>query len=196
MIKAGLCSQIIWESGIWVFLDIGFSRDARSCGVLEGDGNPQSVQFGEAKKRIVSLAKAARGPVNLVIEAPLSVCFNAAGNPKGRSIEKEGSKTRYWYYGVGCAVMVAATYLVANIWNNDLHSPVRLFEGFVSYKDRLVVSDHERDVLLLREVVRAPDRFKDSIFSPDQLKQDSTDDLFSAFRVAGYDCGIPPVIKR
>jgi hypothetical protein len=179
-----------------VFLDIGFSRNARSCGLLAGAGNPESVQFAEAKRRIVSLAKDAESTLNLVIEAPLSVCFNAAGNPKGRLIEKEGSKTRYWYNGVGCAVMVAATYLVCDLWNLHRDFPVRLFEGFISYKDRSVPSDHERDVLLLREVVRDPERFKDSIFSPQELKQDSSDELVSAFRVTGYDCGIPPVIKR
>jgi hypothetical protein len=107
MIEAGTKSQVVWGNGNWVFLHIGFSRDARSCGLLVGDGEPSSIQFGEAKRCILSLAEAARSPLNLVIEAPLSVCFNAAGNPKGRSIEKEGSKTRYWYNGLGCAVMIA-----------------------------------------------------------------------------------------
>lgn len=59
MIEAGTPSQIAWGDGKWVFLDMGFSRDARSCGILVGNGNPTSEQFGAAKRRMVSLAKGA-----------------------------------------------------------------------------------------------------------------------------------------
>jgi hypothetical protein len=145
---------------------------------------------------MVLLAKATRSPLNLVIEAPLSVCFSAAGNPKGRSIEKEGSKTRYWYNGLGCTVMVAAMYLIRDIRMAHGAFPVRLFEGFVSYKDHTIPSDHKRDVLLLREIVQDPAKFSGAIFSPEKLKQKSTDELFSAFCVAGLDCGVPAVIKH
>ena len=58
MIEAGTKSQVVWGNGNWVFLDIGFSRDARSCGLLVGDGEPSSIQFGEAKRCILSLAEA------------------------------------------------------------------------------------------------------------------------------------------
>jgi len=193
MVKAGLASQIKWSDGTWVFLDIGFSQDRKTCGLLVGDGKPTSTRFGEAKRQIVSLAKK-QSPLNLVIEAPLSVCFSATGNPKGRSFEKEGRKTRYWYTGPGCAVMVAAMYLICDIWDAHLDSPVFLFEGFISYKDRLMRSDHNRDVLLLRKVVQDPAKFTSSIFSPKQMKQDPTDKLFSAFCVAGLDYGVPVVI--
>lgn len=196
MVEAGTASQVAWGDGNWVFLDIGFSRDARSCGILIGEGEPDSEQFGRAKRRILLLAEAARSPLNLVIEAPLSVCFSAAGNPKGRSIEKEGSKTRYWYNGLGCAVMVAAMYLIRDLWNARLAAAVRLFEGFVSYKDRLVPSNHAHDARRLREVVRDPVKHSSCIFSPEKLKQDSADELFSAFCVAGLDCGVPVVLKQ
>jgi hypothetical protein len=196
MIVAGTPSQIAWGDGNWVFLDMGFSRHARSCGILVGNGNPTSEQFGAARREMVSLAKATHSPLNLVIEAPLSVCFSAAGNPKGRSIEKEGSKTRYWYNGLGCTVMVAAMYLIRDTRMAHLAFPVRLFEGFVSYKDRTIPSDHKRDVLLLREIVREPAKFSNAIFSSEKLKQKSTDELFSAFCVAGLDCGVPAVIKH
>ena len=196
MIEAGLHSQITWGEGNWVFLDIGFSRDARSCGVLMGDGNPASAKFGEAKRLILARTKAAQAPLNLVIEAPLSVCSMPPETQKVDPSRKRVARHVTGTYGTGCSVMVAAIYLVRDLENGRLDYPVRLFEGFISYKDPSVPSDHERDVLLLREVVRDPDKFKDSLFSPEQLKQNSTDELLSAFRVAGYHFGIPPVIKR
>jgi hypothetical protein len=134
-------------------------------------------------------------PVNLTIEAPLSVAFDKLGNPKGRSIEKQGGKTRYWYNGLGCGVMVAAMYLVRAIHDSCPKHDVRLFEGFVSYKDPQLESDHLRDVLLIRQVIKEPMANAAAIVSADSLKIANDDQLVSAFCVAGLDCGIPPVIK-
>lgn len=137
---------------------------------------------------------------SLVIEAPLSVCFNKNGNPTGRRIEKEAiegkTKTRYWHAGLGCSVMVAAMYLIHAISEAAPNSHVRLFEGFVSYKDRADGTDHCGDVELLRQVVRDPTRFADCIVSGDDLQADPSDDIVSAFKVCGSDCGVPPVIRR
>jgi hypothetical protein len=132
----------------------------------------------------------------LVIEAPLSVCFDSRGNPKGRKIEREDKKHRYWYESLGCSVMVAAMYLVYEIHDAKVSCTVRLFEGFVSFKDSSLVSNHLDDVCSLRDVVRDPQRFSGSILTPDQLKLDPDDVLASAFSVAGIDCGVPAVIKR
>jgi hypothetical protein len=195
MIEAGDKSYVHWSNGIWVFLDIGFARDARTCGLLIGNGTPSCVQFGEAKRQIVRLIQVSNSLVNLVIEAPLSVCFSSGGNPKGRAIEKEGSKTRYWYNGLGCAIMVASMYLIRDIHDAKLPTRVRLFEGFVSYKRRDVKSDHKRDVLILRNVICDPIKFADSIYDSSQLKQHPTDVLSCAFCVAGLECGVPAVIK-
>ena len=49
-------------------------------------------------------------------------------------------------------MMVAAMYLVREI--HQAGCTVRLFEGFVSYKDGSMPSSHINDVLLLREIVR------------------------------------------
>jgi hypothetical protein len=142
------------------------------------------------------LAQEKRSPLNLVIEAPLSVCFDAKGNPMGRMrLETEGAKTRYWYSGLGCAVMVAAMYLVRDLHKTQHHGVVRLFEGFVSYKDRSVPSDHKRDVGLLRAVVYEPAKFPGAIVSPLELEQHGCK-LQGAFCVMGLDdCGVPAVIK-
>ena len=138
MIKAGKKAQIKWHDGNWGFLDCGFSTNARSCGLIIGDEKPKRVRFGEAKDRIIAQVTHSKSPMGLVIEAPLSVCFNKAGNPSGRSLERESANgkrmTRYWHNGLGCAVMVAAMYLVREIWHAAPKIPVRLFEGFVSYR--------------------------------------------------------------
>lgn len=50
--------------------------------------------------------------------------------------------------------MVAAMYLIRAISEAAPNNTVRLFEGFISYKDRADGTDHCGDVELLREVVR------------------------------------------
>ena len=103
------------DSGTWIFLDIGFSNKKRTCGFLVKGGKPKLLLFNEAKGDIKSEILKSKLPVNLVIEAPLSVCFDKNGNPKGRKIEHQDGKVRYWYSGLGCAVMVAAIYLIHEI---------------------------------------------------------------------------------
>jgi hypothetical protein len=193
VIQAGTASQIRWGSGNWIFLDIGFSSKNRSCGLLAREGDPRCLTFAEAKAEVkMFVAKSAVS--NLVIEAPLSVCFDQSGNPSGRSIEIEGSKPRYWYTGPGCAVMVASMYLLRDLECATKKATIRLFEGFVSFKSEKP-SGHQADVLALRSVVRDPRKFHDSLFEAHQLKRNQADELFSAFRVLGMDCGIPAVIK-
>lgn len=193
-ITAGTVPQINWSSGLWVFLDIGFANKAKSCGLLIHDKEPKLKQFAEARSDITELTKQHDGPINLVIEAPLSVSFDEYGNPKGRSIEKRGSKTRYWYNGLGCAVMIGALYLVKSLVEAQPKNAIRLFEGFVSYKES--DSNHLLDVCLLREVVEHPNLFRSNIVSPNKLKLDESDQLESAFKVASIDAGVPPVIQR
>ena len=195
MIHAGKVADIVWSSGTWVFLDIGFSKKKKSCGLLVHDAKPDEFQFYKARTIILDLVAKATGPVNLTIEAPLSVAFDKSGNPNGRSIEKQGAKTRYWYNGLGCAVMVAAMYLVRAIHDSSPKQEVRLFEGFVSYKDPEMESDHMRDVRLMRDVVKSPVANAASIIACGSLKMATDDQIVSAFCVAGLDCGVPPIIK-
>lgn len=194
MIEPGHKSQVCWDHGNWIFFDIGFSSSAQSCGLAFGDQDSKGLQFGEAKGRILThIGKSAS--TNLLIEAPLSVCFDSTGNPQGRSIEKEGKKTRYWYVGPGCVVMVATMYLIHDIAKQCFDARVRLFEGFVSYKPKTAKSGHGADVCQLRDVVKDPTRFSNCIYSPDELRSKPGDLLRSAFLPLGLDCGIPAVIK-
>ena len=155
MILAGRKSEVHWGEGNWIFLDIGFANHARTCGLAFGRESARNLSYGEARDAIVSHIKYSNMSMNLVIEAPLSVCFDANKNPKGRSIEKHDSATRYWYVGPGCVVMTAAMYLIGDIHEaiKDLSNvEVRLFEGFISFKEEK--TDDKKDVCALREMVK------------------------------------------
>lgn len=194
MIRAGQLPEANRESGDWVFVDLGFAEQAKSCGLLVGDGVPKEVTFSKLTELLKEIVLADGGALNLLIEAPLSVAFTEDGNPTGRSIERLNSQTRYWYVGLGCCVLVAATYLLRAI--HDLHPrrDIRLFEGFASFKPKRRPSTHSDDVRNLRAVVW--DRSSDSgrIVSPEALRIDETHELKSAFWVAGMDFGIPAVV--
>ena len=192
MIKAGDIKDITWSSGTWLIFDIGFSNKSRSCGLLLHDGKPNNFQFGEAVRNIIEIVRN-NEHINLVIEAPLSIAFDINGNPKGRSVEKRGSRTRYWYFGPGCTVLMATTYFFMELMKSNPTVNIKLFEGFVSYKNREDPSNHLEDVMLLRETIMLPNP-RQHCTRPEDLRMDTHDKLKSAFGVAGMDFGIPPVI--
>jgi len=187
MIRAGKIDEILWSTGKWMFIDMGFSSKSPTCGVLFHDSKPERKIFAETVKDVITVIKT-YPLVNLVIESPLSVAFDN-GNPIGRSIEKQGNKARYWYVGPGCVVLVGALYLMKNIISENPTGEVRLFEGFVSYKTEK--SDHMRDVEFLRDVVKDPVTNKKYIY-------DISDNpgIESAFKVIGFNYGIPPIIMK
>lgn len=195
MIRAGSYEEVRWSSESWVFLDVGFSNKKRTCGVLIDDNDPKEMQFDEACKSIANHIRLSSRPVNLVIEAPLSVAFDKDGNPKGRKIEKQDGKTRYWYMGPGCMTMVATQYIMEKIYSAAQNKELRLFEAFVSFKSKTDKSNHSQDVLRLREVVKNPESYSSCIVQKQELLMDETDKLSSAFKVCGRDYNIPPVLR-
>jgi len=195
MIRAGHVREVTRTAGEWVFVDVGFARDARSCGLLVGEGDACEVTFAEVVRRVSEVASGQGRPMHLLIEAPLSVAFTAAGNPTGRTVERRGRETRYWYVGLGCGVLMSAMYLLHGVVATRPRREVRLFEGFASFKSRETGSSHARDVLRLREVVWEPPRHPGAIVPPEELAIEPSDLLSSAFRVAGMDFGVPPVVR-
>lgn len=194
-IKAGNVGEINLSSGSWIILDIGFANDKKaSCGLMVDDAAPIELTFSDATKKIGSLVCNSNRTINLVIEAPLSVTFSERGNPTGRAIEKLGSKTRYWYFGLGCSVLVSAQYLIASLIPSCTNKDVRLFEGFVSFKPSGVTSNHSEDLRRLRQVIEQPQMHASKIVPCSALKNLKSDSIESAFKVMGYDLGIPPVI--
>ncbi len=196
MIQAGSISEVKKASGQWAFIDMGFARNARSCGLLVGGGEAEEVTFSELLSSVSDLAASgSHQQLDLLIEAPLSVAFDVRGNPTGRTVDRRGSQTRYWYVGLGCTVLVATTYLLRHVVDMGTRREIYLFEGFVSFKPKGVRSSHSGDVKRLREVAWDSRRGSDAIVPPEALRLSADDVLVSAFKVAGMDFGVPPVVK-
>ena len=199
MIVPGTVDLAHRDSGEWIFVDIGFSRASRSCGIAIGDSEPQAVCFGELVPRAAAELNKGLCPLNLLIEAPLSVAFNVKGCPTGRKIEKRGGSSRYWYQQAGAVTLLAATHFLrglhelASARGSRLDRTIRLFEGFASFKQKNAPSSDAVDVAKLRSIVwRESD--KGTIVGCEELRMCSGDTLRSAFAVAEMDFGIPPVV--
>jgi hypothetical protein len=78
MIAAGLPQDVCPESGEWLFVDVGFSSEKKSCGVLgDDDAAPNVLTFADASARIIAAAAleepantTSKATLNLLIEAP------------------------------------------------------------------------------------------------------------------------------
>jgi len=194
MIRPGTAAEANRNSGEWVFVDLGFAEKAKSCGLLLGDGKPDEISFSQLKARLLEIVASNDRPLNLLIEAPLSVAFNEHGNPTGRGIEKRESKTRYWYVGLGCSVLVAATYLLRALHDANPRREIRLFEGLASFKPKGVRSSHSNDVINLRKVIWDRGSTSGFVVPAEKLAVSPTHELHSAFLVAGMDFGVPAVV--
>lgn len=84
VMRPGTVDEIQPDSGEWILVDIGFSRDGATSGILEGDAKPRAVSFVFFQSNVVQATSTARGPLNLLIEAPLSVAFTKRGNLRSR----------------------------------------------------------------------------------------------------------------
>lgn len=197
-IASGIRSATLSEAGDssvdWAFVDVGFANDAKSCGLLHGAGEPRNLRFSDLAAKLVQISHDGASPLNLLLEAPLSVAFNANGNPTPRFGEKRDTKVRYWYLGLGCAVLVGATYLLRAIYDGRPAREIRLVEGFVSFKPKGVASSHAADVTLLRDLALGRNQGLGRLVSPDELRLEPSDRLESAFKVAGMDFGVPPML--
>jgi hypothetical protein len=193
-IRAATVAEAKRSSGEWVFVDLGFASNAKTCGMLIDEGEACTLSFSELKSRIASICSTGSAPLNLLLEAPLSVAFGPTGNPTGRSVESRNGQIRYWYLGLGCSVLVAATYLLRLVHDLPPKREIRLFEGLVSFKPKGAPSSHTRDVIELRALAWGLNAFPGRIVAPEELALDEGDHLMSAFRVSGMDFGVPPVI--
>ena len=189
-IRAGCYEELVKPSGEWLFIDIGFSSRKESCGFLkallpEDNGCPGELRFDQLVNRVIEVAKApCSSPLNMMIEAPLSVAFNHAGNPAHRSADlREGKGPQGWWYNAGAITMIAAGRLLRKISECEAEREVRLFEGFLSSE-----KSHAKVVRKLRRAVLASKGSK-----PQDLKRCGSDCLESAF--SDIYCGIPPIVK-
>jgi hypothetical protein len=139
--------RVDMRGGLVVAVDLGFAEQDESCGIAWRRGatsdEASCKTFGGCIRRVTELM-AAEARSALIIEAPLSGCFNADGNPiardygetraNGRSLESG----RGWYYGAGASVALGAVFFLRRI--RDLlgrsEVTITLFEGFVSFKTK------------------------------------------------------------
>ena len=218
-IKAGRAWEVCKKSGDWMIVDLGFSSKNPTCGVWTSAGNARVAKFGDTVDAVIRAAGLTNSqPLNLLIEAPLSVAFDKRGNPTGRSCDYQGDESREWFLKAGPMMIIAADRLLQKLQDNRIQRDVRLFEGFVSFKCkrkdckgdttpqiadelsriqndvRLNKKDlsHIKDVLKLKHAVYNPDQVR--IICPEEIKPIDDGNVFSAFRLAKWDLRIPPVI--
>ena len=169
----------------WYTLDIGFSSSRPSCGAFRSDtGKTSSMFYGDLARDILEFVNG-RNRAGLIVEAPLSYSFDSKGNPCGRSFEKQGAKTRYWFAGLGCAVMSAALFLLLQLHQNQTRGEIVLFEGFVSFKGSL--TNHEDDARALFEK-------RNTVLDADGIRSAQTSSLVGITYVFGGTSEAPGVI--
>ena len=199
-IIAGCTTDINKDSGQWLIVDIGFSSTEPTCGVWKGTGEPCVVKFGELVTLVArEVRRADPKPLNLLLEAPLSVAFQQNGNPTRRSCDSCDGKHRDWYVNAGATTLIAAGYLLRALDGCQRQRDVRLFEGFVSFKSSKTrptskaakITAHKEDVLRLKNAVWSPEIAK--IFDPGKLQLNYSDLIESAFPFLDKNL-IPPVI--
>jgi hypothetical protein len=222
----------------WVIIDIGFSNNSRSCGVtINGKQIPDPV----GPYRVTSCKPKTLGdkhygmlcpaitqwlsqhqssgpnrPVNLMIEAPLSMAFTKRsepggklqgahqGNPIARIPDRlEGSDTndrtqvqqRLWYTQPASGLMIASIRLIQELaialdgWN------IRLFEGFVSFKKGDERTGHWRDTYKLWHALqvedKAPKPLSSAIINPQKAIAQSVLELINLSSTSE----VPPVLR-
>ena len=199
-ILAGSVCQIGKGPGEWMIVDLGFSAKQRSCGIWTKDTDTDVVTFGQLVKRVTEEAqKADSVPLNLLLEAPLSVAFKKNGNPTRRLCDTKDGKYRDWYVNAGATTLIAADHLLRHLDSCKIQRDVRLFEGFVSFKDSTGkkknqnerMQEHKLDALKLKDAVWDPKTA--CIFAPEKLVHEG-DDIRSAFAFLCKDL-VPPVIR-
>ena len=197
------------DSGQWMIVDMGFAAErrdghkGRTCAVWTADGGVVETTFGCLQQLVIREAQKKGLPrLNLLIEAPLSVAFDANRNPTGRSCDTQDDEHRYWYVASGIAMIAATSYLLRALHDcRGRRREVRLFEGFVSFKPPKLKTkcfkdfnrSHSLDVLKLKSAVWNPTTAR--VFSQDEIERETEGCVESAFAVAKMDFGIPPVIR-
>lgn len=111
--------------GLVIAVDIGFSNGSKSCGLAWEPSQPavecKDKYFDECLDKVESLILE-NDAVTLILEAPLSACFEEhMFRPKGREFEKvnktedEKGTHRYWYEGSGAVVTLGAMFFLQEL---------------------------------------------------------------------------------
>jgi len=160
-IRAGKLEDLMDEDAELIIVDLGFSSKKSTCVWDVNKEDPQTMSFANAVDKVAKICSG--NAVNLILEAPLSCGFDDKGNPAvRRNIERRGSKTRGWHSNRGGAVtFIAACVFLRKLLeklycDNDKNlfkeCDIRLFEGFVSFKND-DDNSHERDCKRMNETI-------------------------------------------
>jgi hypothetical protein len=133
-------------------VDLGFSGTSRSCGFASFDGKgalrPVKRTFRECVDEVTTHVDR-HGDSVLVIEAPLSACFNDRGNPCARGLFEEAPKPRWWSLRAGATMALAAQYFLRFVQQQMKGGTLHLVEGFV------VGSDSGADEMVASQLLAA-----------------------------------------
>lgn len=129
----------------WIFVDIGFAPKGKSCGVAIGNQKAKEVRFAKLVKMVVEEVGKSCKPLNLLLEAPLSMAFTEDGNPWPRSFESKRKQWnpvprwfkdlitddfKGWYHQTGPNTTAGAVRLIWKLNRCERQREIRLFEGF------------------------------------------------------------------
>ena len=209
-IVAGVREQIRSDSGDWFIVDIGMSMTETSCGVWYGPGTLDAVTFEDLKDMVIEHSGVyPEPPLNLLIEAPLSVAWKSGdnhelrGNPGHRACDSyPGWRDRHWHYNAGSSTLLAAQFLLETLFECQTRQRVvRLFEGHVSFKNDQEKSiakgnpseSHMRDAMAMKHAVWSGTR-RDIFCQDEIIGHDPNLILESPFHFLGRAL-IPPVIR-
>ena len=121
-----------------IAVDLGFSGTSRSCGLASFDGmaslRPVKRSFRECVDDVAAHVHR-HGDSVLIIEAPLSACFNDRGNPCARGSFEEAPRPRWWSLRAGATMALAAQYFLRFVQQRLGKGTLHLVEGFVVGQD-------------------------------------------------------------
>ena len=201
-IVAGRKEQIKGGCGDWLIVDIGIRINGRSCGVWYSPNKLDVVTFGELKRLVINKVQCCdQRPLNLLIEAPLSVALSPDGNPGRRKCDVYRKEYRDWHHGPGATTLLAAQFLLRALYDCPTRQrEVRLFEGHVSFKskkdkrreEKNRAKSHKKDVIALKNAVWRQKRT--TIFCPEELPMKPNLKMESPFPFFDREL-VPPVIR-
>jgi hypothetical protein len=139
-----------------IAIDIGFSSKRATCGAAIDEGS-WNLTFIQAVRKVRDFAQHQSNFV-LILEAPLSACFDQVGNPCARGDFERTKPARWWSLGAGAVTSLAAMHFLRTLneeLRNDDRINIHLIEGFVVGSNS---TDHKTVAAKLLEAFRNHDQ--------------------------------------
>lgn len=173
-----------------IAIDIGFSNKRATCGAAVDEGS-WNLTFIQAVRKVQDFAQH-QSEFVLILEAPLSACFDHVGNPCARGDFERTNPARWWSLGAGAVTSLAALHflrvLIEEIRNDD-RIIIHLVEGFVVGSNS---TDHKTVAIKLLEAFRNHDQGHQWITISQEAKMDESKHLsiLGWFGERSSDCAV------